>query len=1554
MRRKLISFLTAASMLCALFVLPTTASAAAHTHKICGEAGCTDGAHTDITWTEWTKKKSLPTKAGNYYLSVDVTLSGAWKPASNTNLCMNGHVIKRSSGCIIRVLDGRTLTLTDCAKTPHKFSYNEKNHLWTLDEASGTKTLYGGVITGAKNMSEAVSSAVTIGTLDGDGGAVFNMYNINIAANRSNYKYTSDGETWYDGTGGGVSNYPYNTFIMNSGSVSNNSSSSRDGGSGGGVWNCGTFIMNGGSISNNQAFCTDDGLIGGCRGGGVYNAGTFILNSGSVSGNTAHDYGGGVFNFGTLTMTGGSVSGNTVALESFSEFFGRGGGVYNAGTLTMTGGSVSDNTAYLYGGGVFNFSTFTMNGGSVSKNRTRKIVSGDGGGGGVYNDIDNVFHDVTFTMNGGSVSGNTAAARGGGVYNRSIFNMNGGSVFDNRLGGVYISSESTSVSMSGTPVIKDNHDYNFFINSEPIKISDALTDGAQIGVTTADAPAPGVPVNITGENSADYSKYFTSDLGLRVINGEKNVVQLGLHEHDVSAECGNDSPIVFTPWTKTDELPPDAGSYALATDVTLTGAWAVPTGMTNLCLNGHTITYTGSESSIISIGTGATLNLCDCDKSAAHYGSWSSDGTAYTISPSQTDGAAKLIGGIITGGGTAVYINGDASSGARFHMYGGNIAGNSSLTGTVYIGEYGEVNLYNGNIADNKSSNRGGGVNNNGAFHMSGGTITRNSAHIDGGGVSSGKSFTITGGSITDNTANRNGGGVYFENTLNLSGSASVVNNTNSDSGDLSNIYIGSGSKITMNGALENTEKIGVTADGIFTDGWQTNMSGKNPSDYFVSDDTDRSAGLSGNEAAIGGYVTYNSGGAGGTVPTDDTLYLSADTITPLTNTLAKAGYTAAGWSDDTSVNTALTTLKGGKNITLYPVFARNFEDTGKSAEINLIVNQAMEELNLNDYLKFSEGVTNTSKSFVFELADEANNELPLGLSFNDGKISGAPTAKGETTVKFTVTDTSPFVTLMAANALSPSPASETGALTLTFKVTSLKETGSGSVTMADYHCGDTSAAPVPVSATNGTDNVTYQYKTKNADDSEYTNDKPLTAGEYTVKASFAENEDYTSASATADFTVSHAETDWTSDADKHRHVCPGCGDAYDEEPHTRDNGTIEGGSCSKGGTKIYKCTVCGAVMGSENTPPQPHTAVTDAAISPSCTAAGKTEGSHCSVCGTVITAQEEIPALGHDYKYSAEKNLMTETCPRCGHSESAVINVINNTASVKYSDGWVGEKPDIIYSMNGQTVVNTTAPGKYTASVTIGVSVASVEFEVNKKTHSGGGSPIKPTTPEPAKSPAPTDEPTSTDEPTPTDESTPTDKPSPAPTQTPAPASANNFPFADVSEADWFYSAVKTAYKNGLMSGVSNMLFEPDMPLTRGMAATVIGRMEKAEAGDGKTAYPDVDENMYYAPYIAWGTECGILDGFHNGMFYPDEFITREQMAKIIKRYYDYKGYTIYTADIAYSDEDLISEWARDSVEHCSASGIMTGRHNNTFAPIANITRAEFASVITRLAKIE
>ena len=172
---------------------------------------------------------------------------------------------------------------------------------------------------------------------------------------------------------------------------------------------------------------------------------------------------------------------------------------------------------------------------------------------------------------------------------------------------------------------------------------------------------------------------------------------------------------------------------------------------------------------------------------------------------------------------------------------------------------------------------------------------------------------------------------------------------------------------------------------------------------------------------------------------------------------------------------------------------------------------------------------------------------------------------------------------------------------------------------------------------------------------------------------------------------------------------------------------------------------------------------------------------------------------------------------------------------------------------------------------------------------------------------------------------------------------------FSDVSESDWFYDAVRYANMNGLFGGVSETVFAPDMSITRGMMVTVLYRAEGGPEA-GVCAFSDVPGDAYYADAVAWAEANGIVKGYSETEFGPDDNITREQIAAIMHRYAGFKGVDGDTAgDLgAFSDADKVSGWAEEDMRWAVGTGLINGR-GESIDPLGLATRAETAAVLQR-----
>ena len=134
-------------------------------------------------------------------------------------------------------------------------------------------------------------------------------------------------------------------------------------------------------------------------------------------------------------------------------------------------------------------------------------------------------------------------------------------------------------------------------------------------------------------------------------------------------------------------------------------------------------------------------------------------------------------------------------------------------------------------------------------------------------------------------------------------------------------------------------------------------------------------------------------------------------------------------------------------------------------------------------------------------------------------------------------------------------------------------------------------------------------------------------------------------------------------------------------------------------------------------------------------------------------------------------------------------------------------------------------------------------------------------------------------------------------------------------------------------------------------MIATVLWRMEKEPTASVTSIFEDVASGAYYAAGVNWAQESGIVGGYGNGKFGPDDNITREQMASILYRYAQFKGYNVskHSTLTEFADADTISDYAKSPMAWAVENNLISGKGNGILDPRGKATRAEVATIITR-----
>ena len=574
----------------------------------------------------------------------------------------------------------------------------------------------------------------------------------------------------------------------------------------------------------------------------MYN-GASVLGNGSVES--------AVLVRGEFNMYGGLIAGNYA--NSAASYGGgvRVGGSNTAATFHMYDGKIQDNMADNGGGvSVTGGSTFNMHGGTIENNATR--------GGGWQNYGGGVLvHSGTFNMYGGTITGNqTGTGNGGGLALRertqSTANIYGGTISNNTShgygGGIYVSGNTLNIQ-----------------------------------------PGNG-KINITGNKALDNEGHQTGRGGGMYLENLANGT-LTLDQVIISNNTAE-----------------DCGGVFVSCDVNLEDGASI-TGNGEGLVNATS--YANMNGGGVYLARG-TFNL--------NGGEISGNNDVYNGAGVYVAGGTfNLNSGKINGNEAQGYGGGVCVAGGTFNLNVGEISNNVASFGGGMNYEDGTVRINEGSTISGNTATRGAGIMVSGDnITMSGGIITGNRAkgnqYKNGGGVyivqytKQGTGvitgvFTMTGGKITGNTADKYGGGVYIQNNgiFNVSGDANVSGNT--VNGRDNNVYLSdtNGVLLTITGTLSGA-KFGITANANtpFTSGWNTNMSGSDPTQFFTSDLDDCYVTLSGDEVELrNGYqVSFvKNGGEFVSGYTPSYSYDgSQDVQLPGEDDITRNGYTFGGW----------------------------------------------------------------------------------------------------------------------------------------------------------------------------------------------------------------------------------------------------------------------------------------------------------------------------------------------------------------------------------------------------------------------------------------------------------------------------------------------------------------------------------------------------------------------------------------------------------------------------------------------------------------------------------
>lgn len=191
-------------------------------------------------------------------------------------------------------------------------------------------------------------------------------------------------------------------------------------------------------------------------------------------------------------------------------------------------------------------------------------------------------------------------------------------------------------------------------------------------------------------------------------------------------------------------------------------------------------------------------------------------------------------------------------------------------------------------------------------------------------------------------------------------------------------------------------------------------------------------------------------------------------------------------------------------------------------------------------------------------------------------------------------------------------------------------------------------------------------------------------------------------------------------------------------------------------------------------------------------------------------------------------------------------------------------------------------------------------------------------------------------------------------PEQPTQPTLAGTTPFVDMLETDWFYPAVAQVYEKGWMTGTSENTFAPRAKTSRGMIVTILHKLEGNPEAEG-SYFADVPLNCYYTRAVSWAAEQGIISGYGDGRFGPDDSLTREQIVMILYSYAKYKGMDVSAQSglEQFTDLDQLSSEAQQAMSWAHGVGLISGKGDGILDPAGPAIRAEMAALLVQFVSL-
>ena len=175
---------------------------------------------------------------------------------------------------------------------------------------------------------------------------------------------------------------------------------------------------------------------------------------------------------------------------------------------------------------------------------------------------------------------------------------------------------------------------------------------------------------------------------------------------------------------------------------------------------------------------------------------------------------------------------------------------------------------------------------------------------------------------------------------------------------------------------------------------------------------------------------------------------------------------------------------------------------------------------------------------------------------------------------------------------------------------------------------------------------------------------------------------------------------------------------------------------------------------------------------------------------------------------------------------------------------------------------------------------------------------------------------------------------------------------FIDLIPTGWYHEPIDYVLRRGIMDGMTDHMFGPEVTLTRAMVVTMLYAMDGKPSVNSLSPFGDVQATDWFVNPVVWAADHGIVSGYDDGSFRPSNAVTREELATMLRSYAGYRNMDITAnGDLSkFADQAAVSGWANESVSWAAGHGIINGRDGNRIAPKGTATRAEAATMFTRL----